>query len=131
MAKNHDEPAKDVQITPPSGTLKIDVSDAITVVASGTALHLVPGQPDKVESAYLPNIGEIGPESLNEGFGKLWQMVNGLAQFGSPDQPGFYADEIELRFEMMAGGGLRILGSGLEMNTTGGIRVVFRRGKQG
>ncbi len=119
-------------IEPPTGPLKIDTSDPIVVTSSGTVLLQVPGgQPGEVQAKYLPNIGEIGSEILNESFGKVWQMVEGLAKFGSPDQPGFYADEIELRLEMMAGGGLRILGSGLEMNTTGGIRVVFRRGKQG
>ena len=114
-----------------AGSRGITSAAPIIVTSSGTALQQVPGgQPSDVQTVYLPNIGEIVPERLNEGFGKLWQMVNGLAQFGSPNQPGFYADEIELRFDMMAGGGLRILGSGLEMSTTGGIRVVFRRGKQ-
>ena len=123
---------KNSKIIPVSAALEIDVADSIVVVASGTALLQVPGgQPSDVQPAYLPNIGEIIPEHLNKSFGKVWQMVEGLAKFGSPNQPGFYADEIELRLEMMAGGGLRILGSGLEMNTTGGIRVVFRRGKQG
>ncbi len=116
------------QIVPVSAALEIDTADTI-VVASGTAVHVVPGQPSDVQSVYVPNI-EIGPKRFRESFNKVAQVVQEAAQFGSPDQPGFYAAEIELRLEVMAGGDLRILTGGAEMNATGGIRVLFKRGKQ-
>lgn len=126
MAKKHDKGY--IQKTPASARLDI-TSGSVTVVASGTVLNPVPGKPD-VKPFYVPKI-EIGSERFNESFGKICKLMEEASTFGSPDQPGFYAAEIELHLEVMAGGDLRILGSGLEPNATGGIRVVFRRGKQG
>jgi hypothetical protein len=44
-------------------------------------------------------------------------VIQEAAKYGAPDQPGFYTDEIELRLEVIAGGELRIFGSGAEANT--------------
>jgi hypothetical protein len=103
------------------------MSSGSTIVASGTILREVPGQPACVEPIYLPKV-EFGPERFRESFAKIVEVVEQASQFGSPDKPGFYAAEIELRLEVMAGGELRVLGSGVEGNATGGIRVLFKRG---
>ena len=114
-----------------AGSRGITSAGPIIVTSSGTALQQVPGgQPGDVQPFYVPKI-EIGSERFKESFGKICKVMEEVAQFGSPDQTGFYAAEIELRLDVMAGGDLRILGSGLEMNATGGIRVLFKRGKQG
>jgi hypothetical protein len=57
-------------------------------------------------------------------------MLKEVAAIGGPDQPGFYPAEIELRLEVMAGGELKIFGSGAEANATGGIRVLYKRGQE-
>ena len=103
------------------------VSSGSTIVSSGTILREIPGQPATVEPVYLPKV-EFGPERFRESFAKIAEVVEQASQFGSPDKPGFYAAEIELRLEVMAGGELRVLGSGVEGNATGGIRVLFKRG---
>lgn len=103
------------------------VSSGSTIVASGTVLREVPGQPTTVEPVYLPKV-EFGPERFRESFAKVAEVVEQATRFGSPDKPGFCAAEIELRLEVMAGGELRVLGSGIEGNATGGIRVLFKRG---
>src|SRR6266849_10771700 len=105
------------------------VSDSLTtVVTSGTAFVPLEGQPGAMQPVVIPRL-EIGPQRFREEFAKIRTFVQETAMDGTPDQPGFYVDQIELHLDVTAEGGLRVLGSGIDASAAAGIKVVFKRGK--
>ena len=113
-----------------AGNVLSSGSATATVVSSGTAIVPVPGLPGAMQTVVIPQL-ELGPKRFREEFAKITSFVHETAMQRSPEESGFYVDEIELRLDVTAEGGLRVLGSGVDASAAAGIRVVFRRGKPG